>query len=154
MKLRLLLALFCVALLTACPPSRQLTIFNNTGQELIVNAAGKRLEWKPASTLVISDVGRLCWSDLKWIPDTSGTSFPMLQVGFAETQVVYRLRPGGLPDTYVDRSTGKVSMAFQLQPDRKLYAVKANVPFPVDVRAPQPSGFPIDPIEQNSTDNA
>ena len=155
MKARMLPALFCVLLLTGCPPARRLTIYNNTGQELVVHAAGKKLVWNPANTVEISDKGPLRWNDIEWVADASGATFPTLEIEFAQARALqYRLAGSTVPDAYLDRSTGEVRMRFQLQPDRKLYAVRPSVPFPVDVRAPQPSGFPIEPIEQKAANDA
>lgn len=154
MKTRILLAVFSVLLLTGCPPARRLTIYNNTGQELMIHAAGKMLEWIPASTVEISDRGPLRWNDIEWAGDASGATFPTLQIEFGRARALrYRLAGSTVPDAYLDRSTGEVRIRFQLQPDRKLYAVRPRVAFPVDLTAPQPSGFPIEPIEEPSADN-
>ena len=156
MKARILAALLCAALLlTGCPPPRSLTIYNNTGQELIVNTVGKKVAWNPASTIEISDKGPLRWNDIQWVSDTSGGTFPTLEIQFAQARALrYRLAGATVPEAYLDRSTGEVRMRFQLQPDLKLYAVRANAPFPVDVGASQPPGFPIEPIEQKSAHDA
>jgi hypothetical protein len=155
MKARMLAALVCALLLTGCPPPRRLTIYNNTGQDLIVNTVGKKVEWNRASTIEISDKGPLRWNDIQWVADASGGTFPTLDIETAQARALrYRLAGTTVPDAYLDRSTGEVTMRFQLQPDLKLYAVRANASFPVDVRASQPPGFPIEPTEQESGPDA
>jgi hypothetical protein len=155
MKARILTVLFCALLLTGCPPPRRLTIYNNTGQELIVNTVGKKVEWSRASTIEISDKGPLRWNDIQWVADPSGGTFPTLEIEFAQARALqYRLAGTTVPDDYLDKSTGEVRMRFQLQPDLKLYAVRPNVSFPVEVGAPQPPGFPIEPMEQKSAHDA
>lgn len=141
-----LIALF----LTACPPRRALTLYNNTGTDLAVLIAGKRIEWQSGTAFLISDeANSVRWRDLQLEYDPQRqVKARVLVVESGEDLRRYRLALPRLPAEYVDSRPGWRKRSLQIEPDGRLYAVKVGMTFPVDSLSPQPVGMPLEPIVQ------
>ena len=152
MKNRIVTPLFLLMsflLLTACPPPQELTVYNHTGTDLSVLITERRIEWQAGRALVISDNASVSWEDLQWgnVPQSQMMA-RVLVVESREGLRRYLLAIPGLPDEYLDSRTGMKKRFLQLEPDGRLYAVKAGATFPVEPLPSQPAGLPIEPVAE------
>jgi len=145
----LLLLLIVPFFFTACPRRPVFTLYNNTGTDLAVLVAGRRIEWQAGKAFRIShEAGSsVRWSDLEigYDPERQ-VKADVLVVESGETVRRYRLALPPLPAEYRDTQPGVWRRFLQLQPDGRLYAVKVGATFPVDSLSPQPAGMPLEPI--------
>lgn len=142
---RLLIALGCSTQLLGCPPEQELSIYNNTGQDLVVVVGTDRIPWKSGDAVRFGGDDGMSWESLAWEVGADGVRDPQLSVDEGGKVSVYRLALPGLGEDFLDRSTGLYRRALQMQPDRKLYAVHIGSELPAASPPPQPGGLPLLP---------
>lgn len=129
-------------LLLGCPPQQELTLYNNSGEDLFIRLGEERVPWKHGRSIRFGGNDGLDWNKLDWEVGEDGVRDPQLMVMSNNESAVYRLAIPGLSGDFLDRSTGLYRRALQMQPDRKLYAVHVGSDFPADPPA-QPEGLPL-----------
>ena len=125
LKIGLLIAL--ALLLQGCPKGVSITLYNNSQNDLIVlNADKNRVQWRAGSTLRFQSGER--WLTIR---DEKGRVIPLLAVKEVMKSFDYKLSFYGLPDKYIDHSSGStIEYNLQFEADRYLYVVKPGDSFP------------------------
>ena len=133
-------------LTTACPPRLALSLYNNTGANLVVLVGDRRIEWKGGTTLRISDQLDIKWDELEWKDDPRlRIRAPELVVETSNGAKRYWLKLPGLPDEYSDfriRSRGALPSA---PAGRKSLRGEGGRQLSVAPLPPQIPGLPIEP---------
>ena len=132
-------------LFLGCPPRRQVTICNNSGENLLILGINKWAEWRNGGAIRIGADEKLDWSDLSWTLDQHKRQIRGLDVYWNGRKIVYPLLlPGS--GKFLDRSTGLYREALQMESDQKLYAVYAGERCPAAEIPLQPTGMPLEAV--------
>lgn len=136
-------------LLLGCPPEQELSIYNNTGEDLVLLVGRARVAWKGGDVVRFGGDDGISWEQLSFDVGPGGVRAPQLSVEANGVVSIYRLALPGFTGDFLDRSTGLYRRALQIQADRKLYAVHVDSELPTDNPPPQPAGLPLMPQRPN-----
>jgi hypothetical protein len=134
-------------LLSGCPKSLSVVIYNNTGQDLVIHYTDGDGAWTNGSLLRLAgdDLNRILWRER---PDRMTIPSLRLSPPDAPARRYDLLGDAALPAGYESNGQESEEWFLQLQPDGRLYAVKPTDRFPADLPNPQPAGFPIPPAAE------
>lgn len=138
----LALALSLALPLQGCPKPTAISLYNNSGGDLVVRYVDGETEWRRGALLRLEDKEL---SRLVWVP-VGKVRAPVLDVSNGQRALRYPLvEVYSLPSDYV--TTGNaVEMQMQLEADGFLYAARPGQRFPASVLNPQPNKFPVEPV--------
>lgn len=132
--IHIVLVLLACCSLTACPPKYySYSIFNNSGAEVSVVNVSEVLRIPNGGTRIVQ-------------------TSPEMEIHVAENKR-WRYRPSMLPLTVLDskeiyHSKGRDPIQVQLESDGAIYFLHSSERPPLKIFAPQPTGFPVSPINE------
>jgi hypothetical protein len=132
-------------LLSGCPKPWTVTVYNNTGEDLILALPSGDVAWKAGSKVKVVGAAATRKSGLHWVVDSQGNSVPLLRVKRSGSIVDYRgVNYIGLSGNFVDYEGSAIELWLQLEMDGLLHVVIPGSSFPARLLPSQPSGFPIE----------
>jgi len=130
-----------------CPPRREVTVCNNSGESLLILGINKWAEWRNGGAIRIGADGNLDWSDLTWtINPRTKLRVRRLDVYWYGRMIAYPLALPPAGGKFLDRSTGLYREALQMESDQKIYAVYAGEKCPAAEIPLQPTGVPLEAV--------
>lgn len=139
----LAIASVAMCLLTACPPSESLTIYNDSESErLLLLPAGEK-PWRPKSVIIIADDrGDLSWEDLEWRGDPSVRYVPRLSIDCDGAEYSFEMIFPDMEDKHVG-GDGVRKYRLQLNQDCRFFLVPFEAAYPVQI---SPDSIEIKPV--------
>lgn len=138
-------------LLQGCPKGVNITLYNNSQNDLLVlNADKEPIQWRFGTILRMH--GGDWWLTIR---NEKGHVIPLLAVREGMKSFDYKLSFYGLPDKYIGHSSGgaftssTIEYNLQLEPDRNLYVVKRGDSFPEKHLYPHPITPEINGVRLN-----
>ena len=129
---------------SACPKSWILTVYNNSGEDLVLELGTGSVARKAGAQVEVIGRSATAASGLYWESIAGEAEVPTLRVAKAGTLLVYRgISYAGSSGDYADFSGPVIRQYLQLERDGLLYLLDPRAALLSSRPGAQPSGFPL-----------
>lgn len=139
-------AITIALLLSGCPLSPELVLFNNSASYcMILTGKGEEHVWPDNSIVRVSGKkgpARLTWKQVGWIENETGTTVTRLRFKCREQRVDYTVEEV-LESSLGDRDRGTYRIVLQLEKDLQLYSLEPGAVPPIERPKDQIRPVPI-----------
>lgn len=125
------LLIISMVILTGCPVSESVVLYNNSTETVIIELNEKTFTWPHKTEIKLAESGAdIDWEDLYWQGELE--YFPLLILSVGQERKKFKLIFPDLPKKFIsDRRDGSRRYSLQLEDRMQLYIVPSNEKLPI-----------------------